>query len=193
MVNTLLPGESEAIWYPRSVNYNIRRENDVMRTDVRNRLEVIPGKEFKYVAADNMHIFDGSENALSLTKEFSVDWKCEYMFHWYPFDTQVCRMEIASGSDRTEFDPTKLQHNPNISLDRYTLSRIRMCKSVIINLKAIVVEVTLGRPIVNNLLTVFIPTVLLLVISLTARFFVDNYIDMVVQVNVTIMLALATM
>ena len=193
MVNTLLPGESEAIWYPCSVKYNIRKENDVMRTDVRTRLEVIPGKEFKYVAADNMHIFDGSENALSLTKEFSVDWKCEYVFHWYPFDTQVCRMEIASGSDRTEFDPTKLQHNPNISLDRYTLSRIRMCKSVIIDLKAIVVEVTLGRPIVNNLLTVFVPTVLLLIISLTARFFVDNYIDMVVQVNVTIMLALATM
>ena len=68
-----------------------------------------------------------------------------------------------------------------------------MFKSVIINLKAIVVEVTLGRPIVNNLLTVFVPTVLLLIISLTARFFVDNYIDMVVQVNVTIMLALSTM
>ena len=122
MVNTLLPGESEAIWYPRSVNYNIRKENDVMRTDVQTRLEVIPGKEFKYVAADNMHVFDGSENSLSLTKEFSVDWKCEYVFHWYPFDTQVCRMEIASGSDRTEFDPAKLQHNPNISLDRYTLT-----------------------------------------------------------------------
>ena len=64
-----------------------------------------------------------------------------------------------------------------------------MFKSVIINLKAIVVEVTLGRPIVNNLLTVFVPTVLLLIFSLTARFFVD----MVVQVNVTVMLALATM
>ena len=68
-----------------------------------------------------------------------------------------------------------------------------MCKSAINDLKAIIVEVTLGRPIVNNLLTVFVPTMLLVIISFTARLFAEEYIDMVIQVNVTVMLALATM
>ena len=54
-------------------------------------------------------------------------------------------------------------------------------------------EVTLGRPIINNLLTVFIPTMLLVMISFTVRLFAEEYIDMVIQVNVTVMLALATM
>ena len=171
MVNTLLPGESAAIWYPRSVNYNIRKENDVMRTDVRTRLEVIPGKEFKYVAADNMHIFDGSENALSLTKEFSVDWKCNFVFHWYPFDTQMCRMELACKFSNITVQPSRLEYNHKISLSRFTISKVRMCKSVITNMKVIIVEVTLERPIVNFLLTVFVPTILLVIISFAARFF----------------------
>ena len=60
-------------------------------------------------------------------------------------------------------------------------------------MKTTIVEVALGRPIVNNLLTVFVPTMLLVIISFTARLFAEEYIDMVIQVNVTVMLALATM
>ena len=68
-----------------------------------------------------------------------------------------------------------------------------MCKSAIDERKAIIVEIIFGRPIVNNLLTVFVPTMLLVIISFTARVFAEDYIDMVIQVNVTVMLALATM
>ena len=60
-------------------------------------------------------------------------------------------------------------------------------------MEGIVAEVTLGRPIISNLLTVFVPTVLLITISFTTRFFAEEYIDMVVQVNLTILLVLATM
>ena len=140
-----------------------------------------------------MHIFNGSNNALNQKMERSVEWICEYAYHWYPFDTQSCHMEMTSLRTRTEFHPSFLQHNPTISLDRYTLSKIQMCKSTIMNMKAIVVEVTLGRPIVNNLLTVFVPTMLLIIISFAARFFSEDYVDMVVEVNLTILLVLATM
>ena len=49
------------------------------------------------------------------------------------------------------------------------------------------------RLIMNNLLTVFVPTTLLVVISFTARAFAEDYMDMVIQVNLTILLVLATM
>ena len=122
-----------------------------------------------------------------------VEWTCDYIHHWYPFDTQVCRMEFFSLRYRTDLHPTLLQYNPSISLERYFVSRIRMCKSTIHNMNAIIVEVILGRPIISNLITVFVPTALLLVISFTARFFAKDYIDMVIQVNLTILLVLATM
>ena len=140
-----------------------------------------------------MQIFSGSENAMSLTKEYNIEWNSEYAYHWYPFDTQVCQMQIMTTVSKIGLHPVNLEYNHNISLDRYTLSRICMCNSAINNKKALIVEVALGRPIINNLLTVFVPTMLLVIISFTARLFAEEYIDMVIQVNVTVMLALATM
>ena len=104
-------------------------------------------------------------------------------------------MDFACIRDRTDFGLTQLQYNPNISLNCYTLSKIEMCNSAINKMKGIIVKVTLGRPIINNLLTVFVPTMLLVTISFAARFFAEDYIDMVkvIQVNLTILLVLATM
>ena len=102
-------------------------------------------------------------------------------------------MDFVSTVSKTDLQPYDLQYNHNISLNCYTLSKIRMCKSVITGMKAIIVEVTLGRPIVNFLLTLFVPTILLVTISFFARFFAEDYIDMVIQVNLTIQLVLGTM
>ena len=194
-VNTLLSAESEAIWFPYVVFNNVRESKDIQETEVLQSegFEVIPNEKFGYLADNNMHIFDGPENAVRQNRGYTVRWKCEYAYHWYPFDKQVCRMEFASKRSYTDLMPDQLKYNPNISLNCYTLSRVRMCKSFINKVKAIIVEVTLGRPLVSNLLTVFVPTMLLVSITFIARFFADDYIDMVVQVNLTILLVLATM
>ena len=193
-LNAFSSDESEAIWYPRISFHNVRSSDDIKEIDKwRSSLEVIPHEEFAFLAEDNMHIFEGSKNALSLTKEFNINWKCEYDYHWYPFDTQVCKMELTSTDFNTTLRPSGLKYNHKISLSCYTISKIRMCKSVLTNMNAIVVEVTLERPIVNFLLTVFVPTILLVIISFTARFFAEDYIDMVIQVNLTILLVLGTM
>ena len=95
-MNNLLPEESEAIWFPYLVLNNIENVEDIKETEVTHIHRVIPNDDFTYVAKDNMHIFKGSENALSLTKERSVKWMCDYTLHWYPFDTQVCSMMFAT-------------------------------------------------------------------------------------------------
>ena len=194
-MNILLTDERvyESVWYPDFSLHNVRANEDIQQVDHKDILEVIPNDEFTFLTENNMHIFEGSMNALSLEKERNVKWKCDYAYDWYPFDTQVCRMEFASSVSHIDVLPSNLQYNRNISLNCYTLSKIRMCTSVVNNKKAIIVEVTLNRPIVNFLLTVFVPTVLLVIISFTARFFAEDYIDMVIQVNLTIQLVLGTM
>ena len=128
-----------------------------------------------------------------LPKEHFTTWKCDFVYQWYPFDTQVCRMEMVSREDNTEYHPVNLFYNPEIALNSYTLTKIKMCRTRLLDKEAIVTEVTMGRPIMNNFFTVFIPTILLLVISFTARAFAKSYMDMVIQVNLTILLVLATM
>ena len=111
----------------------------------------------------------------------------------YPFDTQVCKMEFASNMYLTKLVPDVLEINPNISLDRYTVSKVQMCQTPLRERGGLVVEVTLGRPIISNILTVFIPTLTLLAISFIARFFVLDFFDLTIMVNLTILLVLATL
>ena len=77
-MNSLLTEESEAIWYPYIVFNNVRNVDDIMKTEVQDIYEVIPNADFSYMAMDNMHIFKGSENVLSHTKERNIVFKCEY-------------------------------------------------------------------------------------------------------------------
>ena len=73
-------------------------------------------------------------------------------------------------------NPDHWEHNRDISLAQYTLKKIQMCRAKIQGKGGLVVKVTLGRPIISNILTVFIPTTTLLVISFIARFFSKDYI-----------------
>lgn len=192
-MNSLLDGEQNAIWLPYLSFNNMKSKNFYANTDVPHIYWVVPNDNYSYVAQNNMYIFKGSENALSLTKQQNMEWKCDFIYQWYPFDTQVCRMEMISKEDHTEFHPVDLFHNPSISLNCYTLTKMEMCRSRMLEKEAIVTEVTMGRPITNTLLTIFVPTILLLVISFTARAFAEDHMDMVIQVNLTILLVLATM
>ena len=192
-MNALLSEEQNAIWFPYLFFSNVKSKEYLDDNDIPRLFWVVCNDNYTHVAHDNMYIFKGSENALSLTWEKKNAWKCHYAYQWYPFDKQVCRMEMISREDYTEFHPVHLFHNPAISLNSYTLTKMKMCRSRLLEKEAIVTEVTMGRPIMNNLLTVFIPTTLLLVISFTARAFVEDYMDMVIQVNLTILLVLSTM
>ena len=192
-MNSLLTEELNSIWYPYVIFENMKSIPSDRNNDVSDTYWVVPNENYTHVAHNNMYIFKGSENALNLTKKYYIEWKCEYAYQWYPFDTQVCRMEMISRQDDTELHPVNLFHNPKISFNSYTLKKIQMCRSILLDKEAIVTEVTMVRLIMNNLLTVFVPTTLLVVISFAARAFAEDYLDMVIQVNLTILVILATM
>ena len=99
----------------------------------------------------------------------------------YPFDSQICSMQFLEGAGYSKMDlrPHKLSYNAGISLSRYFVRGIRMCTSTVVGKQAIVVEVALGRPLMSNILTVFIPTTILLAISYMTRVFQEEFLDMV--------------
>ena len=58
---------------------------------------------------------------------------------------------------------------------------------------AIIMEVVLGRRLLGNFLTIFIPTFLLNVIGHSTNFFKSFFFEAVVTVNLTVLLVLVTM
>ena len=94
--------------------------------------------------------------------------------NWYPFDTQKCRMTYSVTNELNNF----IQIIPNghgylgpVELTQYFVRDTEMFSDFVGEEKqqAIVFEVTLGRRLLGNLLTIFLPTILLNVIGELAK------------------------
>ena len=102
-------------------------------------------------------------------------------------------MEFLEGSNFLYLEPSKLAYNRNISLNRHFVREVKMCRTLVGKKQAIVVNISIGRPLISNVLTVFIPTSILMVISNVAGVFEKLYTDMVIEVNLTVLLVQATL
>ena len=78
-------------------------------------------------------------------------------------------------------------------MTEYTVKGYMMCKANFKGFDGVEVRVTLGRPLMGNLLIVFIPCIILLVICHLANVFERDYLDMVIGVNLTALLVLGTL
>ena len=103
--------------------------------------------------------------------------------------------------------PEKLEYKGNkAELTEYSVDEILLCS--VENSSQLLFSVTLGRPLMRSVLTIYIPTLLLLIIrfsnqntevefkclcSLFANVFADDFPDLVVQVNLTVLLVLASL
>ena len=47
---------------------------------------------------ENKYVFDGSENYIEYERYYSQAFECEYFLHWYPFDSQMCYLDIKPSS-----------------------------------------------------------------------------------------------
>ena len=112
---------------------------------------------------------------------------------WYPFDSQLRTMKIYVKDDAISFIPDTIKYSGPEDLTLHFVRDVVFCSFPIKGKSGIVVEVVLGRPLIGSILTVFLPTGMLLFISQMAKSFADKYLDMVIEVNLTVLLVLTTL
>ena len=168
-LNVLWEKNYEKLWYPellfenidpsknyaeRSLLYMILRDLNVTPM-VRNPGTTNATNEFK-----------GSEHKILRTQEYTYYWRCVYNLKWYPFDRQTCNMWMKLPKHYRDFvrlNPENIKFKGNKDeLTEYSVDQILFCSES--NGTQLVFEVVLGRPLMSSILTIYIPTLLLLVI-----------------------------
>ena len=200
-VNLLSPSEEETVWLPLMVFENIPSNEDWIEILVSEEYNIVRNDEGSFdpvelTYIDNTFIFSGEENSHYLSREFTILWNCDFNMMWYPFDTQTCAMQfkiINEFADRVKLNPQHLAYSGPTDLTQYVVIRSIMCQASVGEYEGVEVNISLGRPLISNILTVFIPTIILLTISHISKVYDQRYIDMVVMVNLTVLLVLATL
>ena len=144
---------------------------------------------------NNVNLYKGSEHLQMIEEDYTVIWICHYDMTMYPFDTQICTMDFGAGdSGSVEVLPGNLSFSGPTDLTQYFVYNYTMCSANIDNGQlGVKVIIILGRPLVGNILTVFIPTLIMILLGHMSKVYEESYIDMVVQVNLTCLLVLATL
>lgn len=199
-LNVLSDDDSELVWSPTFVYHNIKNGEKVKSdSHVSHRVwNVVRNQDNRYQQGDidqpkNSHLYKGSENRMMLRKQYYIEWICVFNMVWYPFDSQTCGMHFYSINDFTALTPLTMSYEGPVELAEYFVKDIMICSQTLQNKTGISVVVTLGRPLINNIFTIFTPTILLLGIAHISRVFDKDHPDIVVMVCLTVILVQASL
>ena len=196
--NLIFSKDWEIIWSPFIIFENIESKEMMKETDKFHKIRVIPNEDFRFELGDdtllhNTQLFSGSQNSLQWQRELTIEWLCDFHMEWYPFDTQSCTMEFLNDLETLNFVPSDVAYLGPLELQQHFVKDVKMCSKIILGDQKVIVEVILGRPVFSSFMTTTLPTGMLILISQMATAFSENFLDMVIEVNLTVLLVLATL
>ena len=197
-MNTMSTEDIQRMWKPWTVYQNIEHADSVKTTEKPDIMSIIPHPGFKFKIDDrtnvkNTRLFKGSENVINYERQLTVNWVCIYDMRWYPFDSPTCTLRMFHTENTITLMPSSVGYSGPMELTQHFVKNVQICSMVLERRPGVVVEVTLGRPLLGTVLSVFMPTFILLILSQMVRVFNKDYLDMVIQVNLTLLLVLATL
>ena len=183
-LNFLSKAERLSVWTPSIVLSNTKSE-EIIAKDDKTIIKVIANKNFSHDTSDstvlkNIYIFNGDINDIEMTKILETAYICTYNMGLYPFDTQTCSMDLLPTTNLEDFCFLKSglfnYTGPN-ELTQYFLKKSFMRNTVISGRNGVSIFIILGRRLLSNILTIYLPTVLLNLIGHLTTYFKPYFFE----------------
>ena len=195
-LNTMSSSDKSKIWLPQVVFFNnpskLESANDEQAfvTISRNGERI----ESPLNNLENVHSYQGSENSLTVSRFYSLPFICNFKMNMYPFDTQTCKIQLTTNGNSDKFvalEKAVLQYLGPVDLTKYFVKEWSFEESKLTdNVNGLEISIILGRRILSEILTTYLPTVLLCVVSFSTNYFNQFYFEAIVTVNLTSLLVL---
>ena len=147
-----------------------------------------------------------------MTQTHSKKFHCIYLLQYYPFDTQICKVDLQV----EEFDKRNVELIPDNmdlltdteltqyyikawSLDYndpsilYFILKKNLISILELPTNGLKMEIVFKRRLTNEILTTYLPSFLLLLMSYATTFFKPIYFEASVTVNLSILLVTTTL
>ena len=197
-LNSLSLGEQLSLWTPTLIFWNTEKQLKTVN-DEKSFASILRsgnGSIIDRAVNEDIELFTGDDNMITISRVYSIKFFCEYQMHWYPFDQQTCSIELIFDGVLDYYAdllPGNLKFSGKKELTQYFVKDFQIISDKIASKSAVVIHLTLGRRLLGIFLTVFFPTILLNVIGFATNFFKEFFFEAVITVNLTSMLVLSTM
>ena len=198
--NVLSQGEKAGIWIPKVVFENTKATlTSVLDED--SIIRIVPNQNFTHARTNlqnpqNIYMFKGINTKVEMSRSYDTEFLCSYNMGWYPFDSQTCTLDYvldATASVFVSLEMDSLTYTGPVELTQYFVRQSVMRMYTTGDRQGVRLFVVLGRRLLSNILTVYVPTVLLNIIGHITVYFKPFFFEAIITVNLTVMLVLTTM
>ena len=198
-LNTLTEEFRNKIWIPEVIFYNTQSKlqslNDAnVFATVKRAGKYLTSPQWQ---VQNSFTFQGGENPITLSRVYDIDFICEFTMEVFPFDTQTCSIILIMKGNSGKFvhlNIDEMQYLGPIDLTQYFVKNTTSSYTQVEgNATAIEVQVIFGRRILGTILTTYLPTILLCIVSFSTNYFKAFFFEAIVTVNLTALLVLTTL
>ena len=141
---------------------------------------------------DEGKMFKGSENLFLYERSYMKTFVCEFNMEMHPFDTQRCIIDLrVKPKDESFIDLIvgDLALERNNELMQYMIIKYEMQNK---RSSSVRLSLTLGRKVLSQMLTIYLPSTLIIIVVYSTNFLKQFFFEAIVSVNLTAMLVLTT-
>ncbi len=198
-LNTLTLESRQSIWIPKVIFYNTEIKSESIDDDKAfasvHRAGLYRRRNTTYL--HNGYLYSGKDNPITLSRVYSDKFICEYDMRVYPFDKQACTaIFILKGNAGSfvELVPSMIKYLGPIDLPQYYVMNATI-QSIAVppNITAVEVKIMFGRRLLSTMLTSYLPTFIICLVSFTTSYFKSFYFEAIATVNLTALLSLTTL
>ena len=183
-LNVLSLEEQDLIWAPKLILSNTKATETITK-DKDTLIKVVANSKFSYTSSDisstqNIYIFEGEKNKIEMTRALDTIFICKYDMALYPFDTQTCTMDFLLSLVSEDFSFLTvggLEYTGPTELIQYFMKDKYMIEMAFDGQKGVKVYFILGRRLLSNILTVYLPTILLNIIGHITVYFKPYFFE----------------
>ena len=141
-------------------------------------------------------MFRGDENPLVMKQVYTHRFQCSFDVERYPFDIQRCSIEMVLGSydvKMVRLVPSNFSMNQDKEMALFTITSWELeYRTPHKSEDGLRFNLVLKRKIMNCLLTTYLPTILLILITFATTYLKSFFFEAALSANLTIMLVMTT-
>jgi len=186
------------IWFPKILITN-SEDNTVVQNDADSKLCVRRNGSLRMSSEENLResaLFHGKENSIVYSRQFTEDFKCVFDLSFFPFDTQSCSISFNVGNKERHFIDLigkNVDFIGNQKLSTFDLIRFELEDKDITKDIDVKVNIILKRQISQHLLSIYLPSLFIMVIAQATLFFSKEHFKTSIPVSITAMLVMYTL
>ena len=203
-LNTFTETQKDKIWIPELVFHNTHSKS---KTLMDKEAFVTIKQSGKYAQSEkrelqNAYIYKGSENPLIIARVYDIRFLCDFNMRVFPFDTQNCSIVMVMSGNSGKFIHMvidQFKYLGPIDLTQYFVKFIDSNYAIVEDgtdedeVPAIEFKIIFGRRILGTILTTYLPTFIICIVSFSTNHFKAFFFEAIVTVNLTALLVLTTL